>query len=159
MLKLDKKQIAKWAAPALGGLFLLAIALIGIQILFPPKSGIDTPASNPNTNGYGEALDLTSLQVKALESKMTTAEENIKRMYANQVKLNESIASLLKEDENIRKVLKENRAYVALLYQKSLDLELQVQSLGGGFNVKPSKLKEDPINPLIGTDVLPPNNP
>jgi hypothetical protein len=41
-----------------------------------------------------------------------------------------------------------------MIYQRVLDLELQVGNLGGGFNMK-SRPKEEAINPLIGTEALP----
>lgn len=142
----------KFIIPALGAIFALAAIVILSSILLSPKSG---PAIQEvqGTNS-SEVISTIDLQVQRLEKKIASIEENIKKIYSNQVKINESIGTLIQTDEAIKVSQKDNRAYIAMIYQRVLDLELQVGNLGGGFNMKP-RPKAEAINPLIGTEELP----
>lgn len=142
----------KFIIPAIGAIFGLAAILILSSIFLSPKSGpaiADIQNANPS-----EVISTIDLQVQRLEKKTASIEENIKKIYSNQVKINESIGTLIQTDESIKVSQKDNRAYIAMIYQRVLDLELQVSSLGGGFNMK-SRPKQETINPLIGTDEFP----
>jgi len=155
-MALDPKKFAKYTGPAILGVFLLAALIILLGIVFPPKSG-KSPDQLPNQNAQ-PGVDTQQLQINSLLEQQASTAGNLKKLYENQVKLNATIADLIKTSDAQKQVQKDNRAYIAMLYNKVLDLELQVQSLGGGYNVKP-KHKEDPINPLVGTDSLPAPQP
>jgi hypothetical protein len=152
----NMEKIQKYALPALGAIFGIASLMILLQVVLSPQEGA-TALEKPNEDS-SEVLKATDLRLKSLEAKANDMEKNIKKIYSNQVKLNESIASLIETDESIKKNTKENRAYIAMIYQRVLDSELQISNLGGGFNVKP-RPKEEPINPLIGTEELPQTPP
>jgi hypothetical protein len=161
-MQAEKKKIGgleglkKFVLPAIGIIFALASMLILAQVLMGAKEGPDpTPVKQDNS---GEAIKATDLRLKTVEAKLNEVEKNIKKIYSNQLKLNESISALIDTDENLKKTQKENRAYVAMIYQRLLDTELQISNLGGGFQMKP-RPKEEPINPLIGTDSLPQTPP
>ena len=152
----DLGGLQKYAIPALGILFGVASILILSQVILAPKSG-PSPEEIQTSDG-SEKINTTELRLQATEKRLGEIEANIKKIYSNQVKLNESIGSLIKTDEGLKKTQRENRAYIAMIYQRVLDLELQVSNLGGGFSVKP-KGRDETINPLIGTDDLPSVNP
>jgi septal ring factor EnvC (AmiA/AmiB activator) len=144
--------LKKFIMPVIGIIFALASILVLAQVVMGTKEGPD-PVVKKEENS-GEAIKATDLRLKTVEAKLNEIEKNIKKIYSNQLKLNESISALIDTDENLKKTQKENRAYVAMIYQRLLDTELQISNLGGGFNMKP-RPKEEPINPLIGTDELP----
>jgi septal ring factor EnvC (AmiA/AmiB activator) len=144
--------LQKYAIPVLGVLFGLASLLILAQIVFSPKSSPN--AEDIKGADTSEQINTTELRIQAIDKRLGEIEANIKKIYSNQVKLNESIGSLIQTDDGLKKTQKDNRAYIAMMYQRILDLELQVGNLGGGFNMK-SKTREEAINPLIGTEDLP----
>jgi hypothetical protein len=150
---MNLKMIQKYLLPALGVVFAIAAVTILITMVKTPEGGpaveeITTPDSS-------EKVSTIDLRVQSIEKKIFDIEANIKKIYSNQVKLNESIGELIKEDDSTKVAQKDNRAYIAMIYQRVLDLELQVGNLGGGFNMRQQRPKEDTINPLIGTENLP----
>jgi hypothetical protein len=152
---MNLKAIQKYLLPVLGVVFAIAAVTILITAVKSPNSG---PAiEEVIVPDASEKVSTIDLRVQSIEKKIFDIEANIKKIYSNQVKLNESIGELIKTDEATKASQKDNRAYIAMIYQRVLDLELQVGNLGGGFNMKP-KPKEEAINPLIGTEALP-NNP
>lgn len=144
--------------PALIGLFGICAALVLAQMIIPPQAGKSPEAVQ--TEAPEEQISTADLEIKALNRRVGTLEGNIKKIYSNQVELNKSIAEILKNEETTKKTNKENRAYIAMMYQKLLDLELRVENgMGGGFNVR-QKPQDEAINPLIGTEnALPSSNP
>jgi predicted transcriptional regulator len=128
-----------------------AMLLLG-NLAMPPKEGKEPEVEQINPNE--DAVNINSLQIKSLWRRLEAAEENIRKIYNNQTELNRSISELLDAHKRTSKTDKENRAYIAMIYDKVLSLELQVQSLGGGFNVRP-KPQEEEINPLMGMEELP----
>jgi septal ring factor EnvC (AmiA/AmiB activator) len=153
-IKLDENKIKKIAIPALAGVFVISALLLLFTVFSPPKAGKPIQETKAEAN---EGINTMQLQVDAHEKRLKTCEENIKKIYNNQVELNKTLANINKDLDAIKNGTKDNKAYIAMMYQKVLDLELQVNSLGGGFNMKP-KNKEEAINPLIGTDSLPAEN-
>lgn len=148
----DPKKLSLSAKLMIGG-FTAAVFLVLLVVVFPPRQG--PPPETIKDHDDNQTLSVDALQIKDLLARAKIQEENLQKLYNNQVKFNDSVASMLRELEAQRKAAKENRAYLAMLYQKVLDLEMQMQNLGGGYNVRP-KGKEDPINPMIG-DTLPEN--
>jgi hypothetical protein len=147
-------KLKKVAMPAMIAIFGIGAALILTQMMFPPKAGkAPTPVME---EVVVEQVSNNDLEINSLNRRVAALEENIKKIYANQVELNKSISEMLKAEELTKKTNKENRAYIAMMYQKVLDIELRVENgLGGGFNVRP-KPQEETVNPLIGTgDTLP----
>lgn len=149
---MNLKLIQKYLLPILGVVFAIATLTILITLISSPNSGpnIEEVRAPDST----EKVSTIDLQIQRAEKKIFDIEANIKKIYSNQVKLNESIGELIKTDDATKVAQKDNRAYIAMIYQRVLDLELQVGSLGGGFNMK-SRPKEEAINPLIGTETLP----
>jgi hypothetical protein len=151
-LTMNKEALQKYLVPGLGALFgLAAILILGTVFLLPQEGKEIEPEKN---SANGTVLDNTELRLSALEEQMKTTSENIRKIYSNQVKLNDTVGKLIKTDEAHIKTIKENRAYIAMIYQRILDVELQVSALGGGFNRQPKRTEEQ-INPLIGLDELP----
>lgn len=151
---MNLKIIQKYLLPALGVVFAIAAITILLTLIKSPNSGPNIEdVAMPDTS---EKVSTIDLRVQSLEKKIFDIDANIKKIYSNQVKLNESIGELIKTDESSKVAQKDNRAYIAMIYQRVLDLELQVGNLGGGFNMK-SRPKESAINPLIGTEALPNN--
>lgn len=152
----DKKgmdYIKKFGIPALIAVFGICAALLLVQTITPPPTG-KAPEAVEIIENQSEQVSTESLEIRALKRKVKTLDENIKKIYSNQVELNKSIGDLVKNEENSKKTNKENRAYIAMMYQKILDIELQLENVGGGFNVR-QKTRAEEINPLIGTDQLP----
>lgn len=152
-----KKAPPYWTM-ALIAVFGICAAVLLAQVLIPPQAGKSPEAVE--AENQEEQVSTSELEIKALTRRVTTLEENIKKIYSNQVELNKTISELLKNEEATKKANKENRAYIAMMYQKVLDIELRVENgLGGGFNVR-QKAPEEAINPLMGTeDSLPPPLP
>ena len=152
---MDFKKIA---IPALIGAFGICAALVISQIIIPPQAG--KAPERVMEDPMEEKISTNDLEIKALTRRMATIEENIKKIYSNQVELNKSISDILKAEDTTKKTNKENRAYIAMMYQKVLDIELRVENgIGGGFNVH-RRPQEAAVNPLIGTeDNLPQTQP
>jgi hypothetical protein len=146
------KNMQKHLLPILGVIFAIAAVTVLISVLKSPTGG--PSIEDVSVTDGTEKVSTLDLRVQSIEKKIFDIEANIKKIYSNQVKLNESIGELIKTDESTRVSQKDNRAYIAMIYQRVLDLELQVGNLGGGFNMK-SRPKEEAINPLIGTEALP----
>lgn len=136
-------------------LFVIAWALFGICALIILASIKSMPTARPSpttqeTVSTTEAISTETLQIRDLVRRMDQAEENIKKLYNNQLAINKKLSELVEADKLLEQGNKDNRAYIAMIYQKVLDMELQIKSLGGGFNLR---------NPLLGTEALPENNP
>jgi hypothetical protein len=145
----------KYLMPILGVVFGLAALLILGSLFIAPSSG--PSIEDVQVSDSSERVSTLDIRVQRMEKKLFDIEANIKKIYSNQVKINESIGALINTDEGVKAAQKDNRAYIAMIYQRVLDLELQVSNLGGGFNMRP-RPKQDAINPLIGTEALP-NSP
>jgi hypothetical protein len=145
------KTIQKYLLPAIGVVSAIAAVTILLSSIKAPSGPSAEEIMPPAST---EKVTTIDLRVQSLEKKIFDIEANIKKIYSNQVKLNESIGELIKTDDATKVAQKDNRAYIAMIYQRLLDLELQVSNLGGGFNMKP-RPKEEAINPLIGTESLP----
>jgi flagellar basal body-associated protein FliL len=115
-------------------------------------------AEKEKENGK-QTVSTEELRMRNYEKRLGDIEHNIRTLYDNQLKMNKTVTDLVSNEDALRKAQKENRAYIASIYQKTLNLELQIGSLGGGFS-NPSRprttIQSDPIpDPLMGTDKLP----
>lgn len=117
----------------LGGLL---VALAAIQ----PKR----PEVNPNeTAETSTTVDTTSLEIESLQKQNQALTANLKKVYENQQSLQSSLTACIQNLQALQKESRENREYIAKLYQRILDIELQLQTVGGGFNMK----REEPSIP------------
>lgn len=144
--------IKKYAVTAVGVIVAICAGVLLVQVLIPAREG-KAPEEIVRAP-QEEAVSTEILQIKSLIKRMEATEGNIRKIYDNQVEINRTIGELLASDETSKKTSKESRAYIAMMYQKLLDLELRMENVGGGFNVR-QKQQEDAINPLMGTDALP----
>lgn len=123
---------------ALGGL-LVATAIV--QPKRPEGQATQIPETPP-------AIDTTSLELESLQKQTQTLTANLKKLYENQQNLQTSLTACIQNLQNLQKESRENREYIAKLYQRILDMELQLQTVGGGFNMKREK-------PTIPQDAFP----
>jgi NAD-specific glutamate dehydrogenase len=81
-----------------------------------------------------EMVSVAQLQINRLEQNLQTSEENIQKMFKNQQELNNALSQTNAQLANTTKALKDQRAYIAMIYEKMLELELKTESLGGGLS-------------------------
>jgi hypothetical protein len=115
-----------------------------------PTTGIQLPKDSISST----PASYLELQLRDINKRVKEVEINISTLYDNQLSLKGVLDDLRKRTEKTEAHSKENRSYISILYQKTLDIDLQIQSLGGGFTNKGIKSKDEP-NPLLGTDSLP----
>lgn len=150
-------SLKKFGIPVLLAAIGIAIAVVLYSVLTTPggKSPEEIAATKPTeTNPQNELLSTAQLQINRLETNLQKNEENVQRIFNNQKQLTDAIETLGAELEQSRKTAKDQRAYIAMLYQKVLDMELKTESLGGGLSGRRQNPAPAP-NPLHGTDSLP----
>jgi hypothetical protein len=127
--KKRKPPIALIITSIIGGV----CAILLVPTFFIPRPPEPTyQETNPNT----EAVDTTRLELNSIQEKIKTLQQNMDKVFQNQVNLQTSLEILVQNQTKKEASIKENRKYITSLYQRILDLELQLQTLGGGFNMK-----------------------
>jgi len=117
-------------------------------------------SQNPQVAATSEMLSTTQLQINRMETRVDASEKNVNTIYKNQTELEKSLKTLQAQAAADRKTITDQRAYIAMLYQKVLDMEMKVDSLGGGISglsgrPRQGSLPQSAPNPLLGTDSLP----
>jgi hypothetical protein len=118
-----------------GGIAILGGLLVATAAIQPKRP--EVKPTDPSETPAG--IDTTALEVESLQKQTQTLTANLKKLYENQQNLQSSLTACIQNLQNLQKESRENREYIAKLYQRILDIELQLQTVGGGFNMKREK--------------------
>jgi hypothetical protein len=147
-----KEKIPGWIVPAAAGLVL--VLLVALALPSTKKNGQSPGVTAPEGTVSAEAFqtEIQKLLIKntSLESRMNLLEGEA-QSYEKQVKAyKENLQAVSTELETLKKQSAENRGYISTIYRQVLDVELKLESLGGGFGQKTPKAEEERVvNPYI----------
>jgi septal ring factor EnvC (AmiA/AmiB activator) len=118
------------------GAILLIGTLLITSTLFAPKAPQGPPQSQTISQ---KEIDTTRLEIDALKNQIKTINTNITKIYSNQQNLQTSLEATITSLENLQAESEETRKVLAKMYQRIRDIELQMETIGGGFNMRRPK--------------------
>jgi len=129
-----EKKFSKTVFIVSGSIALVGALLVALAAI-PPKAPEPAPTQNLENQ---KTVDITRLEIQNLTKQTQTLNENIKKIYENQQSLQTSLTATITNIQTLQKESQDNREYIAKLYKRILDIELQLRTVGGGFNMKKS---------------------